>query len=98
MSSVRPRKTARRDFFDLLWQQPLWAVPFALFFWVLNGARPASFGMFYQASLVFTYAIRLGVWNVAHFVVPRLRIDEDDLPARVRWGIGLYFIAASLVA
>ncbi len=94
----RPRESAIKDFLRLLWQQPLWAVPFALFFWLLNGARGGQFRPFYEASLVFTYAIRLGLWIVAHFVVPRLRIDEDDLRARVRWGIGLYFVAASILA
>ena len=98
MPTVRRRKTALRDFLGLLWQQPLWAMLFALFFWVLNGARPDVFRILFETALVFTYTIRLGLWTVAHFVVPRIRIPEDDLGARLRLGIGLYFIAASLLA
>ncbi len=93
--TIRPRQTATRDLLSLLWQQPLWAVPFALFFWLLNGTRPDALLGFYRASLVFTFAIRLGLWTVAHFVVPRICRDPSELSDRARWGIGLYYLTGA---
>lgn len=94
---VRRQRSATQDFVRLLWQPPLWAVPFALFFWLIGTSFSNRFVPYYQASLVLTYTIRLGLWSVTHFVVPRLRLDPDSLSDRARWGVGLYWVAGALV-
>jgi signal transduction histidine kinase len=94
---VRHRRSATQDLLRLLWQQPLWAVPFALFFWLLGTSLSNRLIDYYETSLVFTYAIRLGLWGVTHFVIPRLRLDPENLNDRARWGIGLYLVAGALL-
>lgn len=49
----------------LLWRAPLFAIPFAIFFGVLFGARWETFVSGYQVSLVFSYTISLVNWAVA---------------------------------
>src|SRR2546428_674202 len=56
----------------LLWRQPLYAVPFAIFFGTLNGASRAIYVLAYVVSLFFAYAIGLALWTLEHFVLPRL--------------------------
>src|ERR1044072_195127 len=94
---VRRPRTATQDFVRLLWQQPLWALPFALFFWVVGRSLSAPFLDNYKTSLVFTCSVRLSLWAAAHFIVPRLGIEPGNLSDRRRWGIGLYYIVSGLV-
>ena len=56
-----------------LWQQPLYAIPFALFFGVLYGGSRLDFVTAYKFSLVFAYTIRLALELLEFFVLPRLR-------------------------
>src|SRR6266545_4956677 len=63
---------ALRALLDWLWQQPLWAVPFALFFGTIFGSRPADYWLCYKLSLVFGYAIGLWLWFMKQFIRPRL--------------------------
>src|SRR2546428_5378357 len=67
----------------LLWRQPLYAVPFAIFFGTLNGASRAIYVLAYVVSLFFAYAIGLALWTLEHFVLPRLE-DPEDRPSGKR--------------
>jgi len=68
-----PRRRLLRPLLDTLWQQPLWAVPFALFFGTIGGMTPRIYLRAYLASLVFAYAIRVCIVLHVAFVVPVLR-------------------------
>jgi signal transduction histidine kinase len=65
--------TLGRELLALVWQQPLFAIPFALFFGTMYGARPGTYWAAYQISLVFAFVIRgtMIVYKLA--VLPRLR-------------------------
>ena len=72
------------DLLHLLWRQPLFAIPFALFFGTLNGG--GGFEVYwaaYIASLYFTFTIGILIWAVMHFVVPRIRTSESRGPAAI---------------
>ena len=45
----------RRDLIALLWQQPLWAVPFTIFYSVLYAHGWSDVGLIFKISLVFAY-------------------------------------------
>lgn len=62
----------------MLWETPIWALPFALFFCVLNGARWNLFGDFYRVALLFTAIIRVMLLAAERLVVPRLRPPAGD--------------------
>jgi signal transduction histidine kinase len=64
----------------MLWQQPLWAVPFSLFFGVLFAHDVASWIKVCEISLVFAYCIRAGLILVAHAILPPLLGTCGDLP------------------
>jgi signal transduction histidine kinase len=56
-----------------LWQQPLYAIPFALFFGVIYGGNWQTFVMAYKFSLIFAYTIRITLELLEAFLLPRLR-------------------------
>jgi serine phosphatase RsbU (regulator of sigma subunit) len=56
----------------LLWQQPLIAVPFALFFGTLNGSTPQAYVGAYILSLYFAFGIALALWALESLILPRL--------------------------
>ena len=71
--------SAGRDFLKLLWWAPLAAVPFAVFFMLLQHAPWTYFPYFFGVSLVFSAAINLVLWFTEHWVRPVLiRRFEDD--------------------
>jgi hypothetical protein len=61
-----------RSLLKLLWRTPLFALPFALFFGTLYGARPTAYRDAYLLSLHFSFVISLFIWVTEHFVLPRL--------------------------
>jgi sensor histidine kinase YesM len=67
----RPTSELIAGLVPLLWQQPLWAVPFAVFFGTVYGATPGSYWISYQVSLIFAFAVRFAIWIVWGFVEPR---------------------------
>jgi len=77
MSRPKPPESSLRSLLHLLWRQPLWAVPFALFFGTLFGATAPSYVSAYRLSLVFTYTIGLAGWVTCFFVIPRLPVAPD---------------------
>src|SRR5437867_9085717 len=80
--------------------QALWAIPFALFFGLLNDPSN-GFGVYvtaFKVSLVFAYSIGLAMWVVRFFVAPRLRQCPPDLsPARV-FQVGGAYVASAILS
>lgn len=60
-----------RALLRLLWQQPLWAIPFGLFFGVIFGTGWDGIRSAYLMSLVFAYSIGLLLWAMERFILPR---------------------------
>jgi sensor histidine kinase YesM len=76
--------------------QPLWAIPFALFFGTLYG--PGTLGgywMAYKMSLVFAYSIGVAIWVIASFVMPRLEAQGSGPSLGIQ--IGLCFVVAAIL-
>ena len=80
----------------VLWRQPLWAIPFALFFGTLYGGSWTSYLYALRISLVFSLSVGLTLWVVSQFVEPRLEraIPPED-PRGLRIGFA-YVIGAML--
>jgi signal transduction histidine kinase len=66
------RPPAIRRLLRMLWQQPLWAIPFALFFGTVSGAGAQAYRQAYELALVFAYTVGLAMWATTSFVIPRL--------------------------
>ncbi len=97
----RPRRTLARDLIDTVWQQPLWAIPFAAFFAVLNEIHTLrGLRLIYVGSLVFAFCVRLAIIVVRHGVLPRLvrRLPEPRDPRRLSsWTEGLVYLTATMI-
>lgn len=94
-----PRRTPRRtsNALEVLWTPLVWGVPFAIFFGTLAGASWAAYRRAYLVSLVFAYIIRITVFAVERFALPRLRWSAP--PGRYPWvREGGLFVGASIVA
>jgi len=85
----RPRDNALRGFVRMLWRQPLWAIPFALFFGTLYGSSRFSYLLAYQMSLIFAYCVGVALWATRYFVDPRLRTPERELQSN--WTVGAWY-------
>lgn len=97
MSDVSRR--LRRDLLALLWKQPLWALPFTVFFAVLYARDWSELWLLFRASLVFSYCVRLGLLVVEYVILPRLALQPGE-PERLR-GFpvrGLWFTAGALAS
>jgi sigma-B regulation protein RsbU (phosphoserine phosphatase) len=68
----KPTVSAGAALLRLLWQIPLFSVPFAVFFGTIFGATPRAYGESYLLALVFTGIIMLALWLVRTLVVPLL--------------------------
>ena len=100
-SACPPRPTPARPLRALLQTallQPLWALPFAVFFGTIYGARWRDYLQCYWLSLTFAYCIGLGMWACRYFVLPRLRRDEALPNRRGIWISGVCIGASCLVA
>ena len=99
-SDCKPRSLTR-DLLNLLWRQPLWAIPFGLFFGTVFGSALFDYWRAYQMSLVFGFSIGTAIVLTRHFVQPRMeRQGNDDAGEGLRIGIA-YTVAcvfASYVA
>jgi len=69
LATSRPVLRPGRDLLQILWRQPLWAIPFALFFGLLSGAQWAQYVLAYEMSLVFAFTIGLGLWTARHVLL-----------------------------
>jgi len=95
-----PRRSLRADLVAMVWQQPIWALPFALFFLGLGVAPARQFLKLYEASLVFAYTVRVMILVVRHFVLPRVTRglpEPRDLRRVSSWTEGLWFSGAAVV-
>jgi len=71
-----PPTQSRRDtplagLIRLAWRGPLMAVPFALFFGVLNGWHTNQLPGVYLVALIFTMVIGFAIWAGEHFALAR---------------------------
>lgn len=72
MTHDTTRQTAWKVLPHLIWRQPLWAIPFALFFGTLYGADAESYRQAFGFSVIFAYTVGLSMWATRFFVLPRL--------------------------
>ena len=86
-----------RSLWRRIWQAPLYAIPFALFFGTLYGATRETYYGAYVVSLVFALSIGVCMWVVRVFAVPRLVDCEDPGASRVQLQVGFAFFAAAVV-
>ncbi len=97
MAPPKRRASPWRSLFKHLWQQPLLAIPFALFFGTLSGAHQRQYVGAYVASLYFAYAIALALWTLEYWILPHISMPEEDTSGRrMLLRTGLY-TAASFV-
>ena len=90
----RPR-SPWRPLLRLLWQQPLLAVPFAIFFGTMNGASLSVYRGAYILSLYFAYSIALALWTLEYWILPRLTWTHDATTGRqMLQRIGLYALTS----
>jgi serine phosphatase RsbU (regulator of sigma subunit) len=69
-----PKNATRRTaLLHVLWQVPLYSLPFGIFFGTIFGATLAHYRAAYVIALVFTGIIMLSLWAVRSFVVPVLQ-------------------------
>jgi serine phosphatase RsbU (regulator of sigma subunit) len=81
----------------ILWQIPLYALPFGIFFGTIFGSRVGDYVGAYVVALVFTGIIMLALWLVRSFVVPALQ--RRFLGWRSSFlNEGLLYMATSLLA
>jgi hypothetical protein len=89
---------ALRSFLHMLWRQPLYAVPFAIFFGTIFGGRTLeNYLDAYVLSLVFSFSVGVAIWTTRYFLAPRLfpRNRIEDTKAIVLEG--LLFAGMSVV-
>jgi len=85
-----------RGLLRMLWRQPLWAIPFALFFGTMFGhGKLRDYWGAYQISLIFAYVIGLVIWAIETFIAGPRRGNRRAFPL---WVEILCFTAGSLIA
>jgi signal transduction histidine kinase len=93
------RRGALRGFLHLFWMQPVWAVPFALFFGTLYGAPYlANYVHAFKVSLVFSGCIGLALWAMRWFGQPALMAIAGRRGSAAGWEIGLWYGGAALIS
>lgn len=90
----KPARTRMQSLLRMLIGQPLWAIPFALFFGTIFGSNWAAYIQAYKMSLVFAFSIGLALWATEYLIVPRLCAD-DDTPGG-NWLIGAWHVGMAL--
>jgi signal transduction histidine kinase len=89
--NCEPREPSiRRRLWSALWQQPLWAIPFAVFFGLMYGGRWESFVTAYRFSLVYAFVIRLSLEAMEAFVLPRFGRSGNRRGPSLPISIALY--------
>ncbi len=79
-----------------VWQQPLWAIPFAGFFGLLYGGRWENFVVAYKFSLVYAFCIRVSLELMESFFLPAVRRTRADGRVPLALGITSYTLTAIL--
>jgi signal transduction histidine kinase len=80
----------------LLWAQPIWAIPFALFFGTIYGPSLAMYWHSYKASLVYAYMIGLTITLLEILIMPGLRRRRRFGRLPLALDIALFAVAAVL--
>ena len=101
----KPDPGPLRSLLNLVWRQPLYAIPFGVFFGTINGGGhgwDAYVGSF-LVSVIFAYAIGLAIWFVEYVVMPRIHPTSpaDTGPTTVHhiaWYGGASVVGAFLAA
>lgn len=89
---TRRKPTARAAFVRLLWQQPIVAIPFGVFFSLIFGGFPGTVPNATLISLVFAYVVGIAVWAVRWPILRDHSVVKDwKQPA-------LYYAVASIGA
>jgi serine phosphatase RsbU (regulator of sigma subunit) len=80
----KPRSTGA-SLFRLLWRTPIFALPFAIFFALLNKAfKPGDFVLIYELSFIFALCNGLASWSVGRFLDRRRARTAADAVANPR--------------
>src|SRR5438093_3572151 len=93
----RPKRpiSAGAALLQVLWQSPLFALPFALFFGVMNGASRDAFVGSYVVSVYFAGSIGLAIWALENLVRPAWKSrDVESSVEGVLWRVGSYAVAS----
>src|SRR5437867_5758563 len=91
----KPPMSAGAALLQVLWQSPLFAIPFALFFGVINGASRDAFIGSYVISAYFAFAIGLAIWALENLVRPAWKSHEVASSVEgVLWRVGSYAVAS----
>jgi len=89
-----------RDLIAALWQQPLWAIPFALFFAVVYAPNWHGLLLSYKIALAYAYCIRLAMlattWTLLPWLASRLP-RRGPLGQPLLWIAGLVYMASSFI-
>ena len=96
-ASPKRRRTPGASLLGLLWRIPLMAVPFALFFAVLNGWKVAQLPGVYLVSLIFTTVIGLTIWAGEQFLLGRL-VPQNEAGQRSVPQVVAFFGVLSVLA
>ncbi len=99
----RPRRAQR--LWEALWQQPLYAIAFALFFGTLYGGTRSAYWAAFKISLVFAYVIRLALVALKLWGLPWLRRMRGpgvlpiriEAPAYLVTSVVSSYVAAALI-
>src|SRR5262245_58035745 len=89
-------KSLLRSLVDWGWRPPLWAVPFALFFGTLGGARPSDYLSAYQFSLVFSFCVGAALRGARLFIRRFYHCEPGEIQARPAWLTGPIYAFSSL--
>ncbi len=90
-----------RDLAAILWQQPLLAIPFAVFFSLIYAPSWRGLSLLYLVALVFALVIRLAILATRHAVVPHLVAGRDPAvsPRQAAfWIEGVAYAVSALLA
>jgi signal transduction histidine kinase len=85
---------ALRGWLRLLWQQPLWAIPFALFFGTIYGPSLGTYWQAYRISLAMAYAIGHALWVTTQFIEPRCRRTPYEVGS---WTVGAWYVGMAML-
>ena len=93
---MKPR-SARRALLDVIWRQPLWAIPFAIFFGTQFGTTLHAYAMAYRMSLAFAYLIGLALWAARYVALRDYYAVPEDARTSPTWRVGLTYMVAALI-
>jgi serine phosphatase RsbU (regulator of sigma subunit) len=98
LTRSQPRNKLR-SFLRMIVVQPLWAVPFAVFFGtIFGGATWRGYLQAYKLSLIFAVCIGVALWGLSCLVLPRLRHGDGRSRALPLWAEVTSYLVTSILA